>query len=54
MKVTNRDNKAIIVLSPNGSGCPRLVITENKLKFADDYKGSVKINKKILSQIIEL
>ena len=54
MKILKNKGKVVFVAtSPSDphDKCPRLIINEGINEIRDDYKGSIKISKKLLSKI---
>ncbi len=50
MKVFNRASKITLVFCTGNGECPRMLVSARDVKFADDYSGNVKTNKKLLSK----
>ncbi|MGI0141468.1 MAG: hypothetical protein ACREBF_02340 [Candidatus Micrarchaeales archaeon] len=54
MKIFVNSNKTVIVESGGKDNCPRAIISEGTMKFADDYYGEVRIRKSVLAKVVEL
>jgi hypothetical protein len=54
MKILRNKGKVVFIATgatnPHDN-CPRLIVNEGSNEIRDDYKGSIKISKKILSKI---
>lgn len=51
MNVSQRSNKLTLTFcGGNAAMCPRMSITGRDAKFADDYHGDLKVNKKLLQK----
>ena len=54
MKVLKNKGRTIIVatgLNDPKDNCPRLIVNEGVNEIRDDYKGSIKVSKELLSKI---
>ncbi|MFP3215567.1 MAG: hypothetical protein RXR32_03415 [Candidatus Micrarchaeota archaeon] len=52
MKILKNKGRTIIVATgPMDNKCPRLIVNEGVNEIRDDYKGDIKISKKLLYEI---
>ncbi|MFP3289298.1 MAG: hypothetical protein RXO35_02615 [Candidatus Micrarchaeota archaeon] len=53
MKILKNKGKTIIVATgaTDPKNCPRLIVNEEINEIRDDYKGRIKVSKKLLSKI---
>ena len=56
MNILKNKGKVVFIASgvnptPDDPNCPRLIINEGINEIRDDYKGSIKVSKKLLSKI---
>jgi len=54
MKILKNKGRTIIVATDDmdkENKCPRLIVNEGINEIRDDYKGSIKVSKKLLSKI---
>jgi len=56
MKIMRNKGKIVFIatgVNPTNQhdNCPRLIVNEGSNKIRDDYKGSIKVSKKLLSKI---
>jgi len=53
MKILKNKGRTIIVATGVNDldNCPRLIVNEGINEIRDDYKGSIKVSKKLLSKI---
>lgn len=51
MRVLKHASKTTIVLSGESAAlCPRISVTKQSSKLADDYHGKIRLNKKLISK----
>jgi len=53
MKILKNKGRTVIVATgaTDPNGCPRLIVDEGVNEIRDDYKGSIKVSKKLLYKI---
>jgi hypothetical protein len=55
MKILKNNGKVVLVatgaMDPKNN-CPRLIVNEGVNEIRDDYRGSIKVSKKLLSKIL--
>jgi len=53
MKILKNKGRTIIVATgaTDTKNCPRLIVNEETNEIRDDYKGSIKVSKKLLYEI---
>ena len=53
MKILKNKGRTIIVATDvmDTKNCPRLIVNEETNEIRDDYKGSIKLSKKLLHKI---
>jgi len=54
MKILKNKGRIVFIatgVNPDPDHCPRLIVNEEINEIRDDYKGSIKVSKKLLSKI---
>lgn len=52
MRVLNTKRKIVVVFTLNGNGCPRMIVgAARSVRFRDDYKHSVSLNKRLAKML---
>jgi len=54
MKIYKGSNKTVFVMCGGGDSCPELLLEKKRTVLNDDFKGSVKLTKHLLSKISSL
>jgi hypothetical protein len=54
MKISKDSNKIVFVISGDGGACPTLLLEGKRNVLSDDFKGSIKLTKHLISKISSL
>ncbi len=54
MRILKNSSKTVFVITSGANQCPKLILSNSKALFRDDYRGELTIAKKALYRLIQM